>query len=116
MHLMREKRIVSYKFLKLRTPGTSAEREYAEVLHVRAVDVIVEASQPLHFLESAAAEQRVVDDEVVPARLARKRRDGFLDDGHDGKAAQLASITFPQDLADMELGKELLNLGRSRQE
>lgn len=167
MHLMREKRIVSYKFLKLHTPGTSAEREYAEVLHVRAVDVIVEASQPLHFLESAASEQRVVDDEVVPARFTRQRRDGFPDDGcaqeqrelapmdgagvqeaveriplkrdglwrillplvegtplehrlerdeedgHDRKAAQLVGIAAPQDLADMEFSKELLNLGRS---
>lgn len=35
------------------------------------------------------------------------------EDGHDGKAAQLVGIAAPQDLADMELSKELLNLGRS---
>ena len=35
------------------------------------------------------------------------------EDGHDRKAAQLVSITASQDLADMELSKELLNLGRS---
>ena len=35
------------------------------------------------------------------------------EDGHDRKAAQLIGITAPQNLADMELSKELLNLGRS---
>ena len=35
------------------------------------------------------------------------------EDGHDRKAAQLVGIAAPQDLADMELSKELLNLGRS---
>ena len=89
---MHEKRIVSYKFLKLRTPGTSAKCEYAEVIHVRAVDVIVEASQSLHFLEAVAAEQRVVDDEDVPARLAHQRRDGFLDDGRAQERRELASM------------------------
>lgn len=82
---MREKRIVSYKFLKLRTPGTSAKCEHAEVIHVRAVDVIVEASQ-------VVAEQRIVDDEDVLARLARQRRDGFLDDGRAQEWRELASM------------------------
>lgn len=35
------------------------------------------------------------------------------EDGHDCKAAQLVGITASQDLADMELSKELLNLRRS---
>ena len=35
------------------------------------------------------------------------------EDAHDRKAAQLVGIAAPQDLADMELSKELLNLGRS---
>ena len=35
------------------------------------------------------------------------------EDGHDCKAAQLVGIAAPQNLADMELSKELLNLGRS---
>lgn len=35
------------------------------------------------------------------------------EDGHDRKAAQLVGIAAPQDLADMELSKESLNLGRS---
>ena len=148
-------------------PVTPAEREHAEALHVRAADVVVDAGQQLHFLRAVAAEQRVVDDEDVPARLARQRCDGLLDDGraqeqrelapmdgarvqeavervplkrdgfrrillplvegaplehrfecdeedgHDRKAAQLVGIAAPQNLADVELSKELLNLGRS---
>lgn len=35
------------------------------------------------------------------------------EDGHDRKAAQLVGIAASQDLADMELSKESLNLGRS---
>ena len=35
------------------------------------------------------------------------------EDGHDRKAAQLVGIAASQDLVDMELSKELLNLGRS---
>ena len=35
------------------------------------------------------------------------------EDGHDRKAAQLVGTVAPQDLADMELNKELLNLGKS---
>ncbi|MCF2583981.1 hypothetical protein [Mitsuokella multacida] len=35
------------------------------------------------------------------------------EDGHDCKATQLVDIAAPQDLADMEFNKELLNLGRS---
>ena len=35
------------------------------------------------------------------------------EDSHDRKAAQLVGIAAPQDLADMELSKESLNLGRS---
>ena len=34
-----------------------------------------------HFLGAAAAEQGIVDDEDVPAGLARQRRNGPLDDG-----------------------------------
>lgn len=148
-------------------PVTPAEREHAEALHVRAADVVVDAGPQLHFLGTVAAEQRVDDDEDVPARLARQRCDGLLDDGHaqeqrelapmdgarvqeaveriplewdgirrvllplvegaplehrferdeedghDRKAAQLVGIAAPQDLTDMELSKELLNLGRS---
>lgn len=129
--------------------------------------LVVDAGQQLYFLGAVAAEQRVVDDEDVPACLARQRRDGLLDDGrtqeqrelapmdgagvqeavervplerngirrillplvegaplehrlerdeedgHDRKAAQLVGIAAPQDPADMELSKELLNLGRS---
>ncbi|WP_440336665.1 hypothetical protein [Mitsuokella multacida] len=35
------------------------------------------------------------------------------EDAHDGNAAQLVGIAAPQDLANVELGKELVNLGRS---
>ena len=148
-------------------PVAPAEREHAKALHVRAADVVVDAGQQLHFLGAVAAEQRVVDDEDIPARPARQRRDSLLDDGcaqeqrelapmdgagiqeavervplerdglrrillplvkgtplehrlerdeedgHDRKAAQLVGIAAPQDLADMELSKESLNLGRS---
>lgn len=148
-------------------PVTPAEREHAEALHVRAADMVVDAGQQLYFLGAVAAEQRVVDDENIPARSARQRRDGLLDDGraqeqrelapmdgagiqeavervslkrdglrrillplvegtplehrlkrneedgHDRKAAQLVGIAASQDLANMELSKELLNLGRS---
>ena len=62
-------------------PVTPTEREHAEALHVRAADVVVDAGQQFHFLGTVAAEQRVVDDEDVPARLARQRRNGLLDDG-----------------------------------
>lgn len=58
-------------------PVAPAEREHAEALHVRAADVVVDAGQQLHFLGTVAAEQRVVDDEDVPARLARQRCDVF---------------------------------------
>lgn len=129
--------------------------------------MVVDAGQQLYFLGAVAAEQRVVDDEDIPARSARQRRDGLLndgcaqeqrelapmdgagvqeaveriplkrdglwrillplvegtplehrlerdeEDGHDCKAAQLVGIAAPQDLADMELSKESLNLGRS---
>lgn len=114
-------------------PVAPAEREHAEALHVRAADMVVDAGQQLYFLGAVAAEQRVVDDEDVPARLARQRCDSLLDDGraqvegtpleyrferdeedgHDRKAAQLVGIAASQDLADMEFSKELLNLGRS---
>lgn len=50
------------------------KREHAEALHVRAADMVVDTSQQLYFLGAVAAEQRVVDDEDVPARLARQRR------------------------------------------
>ena len=53
---------------------------------------------------------------LVEGTLLEHRLKRDEEDGDDGKGAQLASITSPQDLADMELGKELLNLGRSRQE
>ncbi len=148
-------------------PVALAEREHAKALHVRAADMVVGAGQQLYFLGAVAAEQRVVDDEDIPARSARQRRDGLLndgcaqeqrelapmdgagvqeaveriplkrdglwrillplvegtplehrlerdeEDGHDRKAAQLVGIAAPQNLADMELSKELLNLGRS---
>ena len=116
-------------------PVALAEREHAKALHVRAADMVVGAGQQLYFLGAVAAEQRVVDDEDIPARSARQRRDGLLndgcaqeqrelapmdgagvqekEDGHDRKAAQLVGIAASQDLADMELSKELLNLGRS---
>ena len=58
-------------------PVAPAEREHAEALHVRAADMVVDAGQQLHFLGAVAAEQRVVDDEDVPARLARQWRDVF---------------------------------------
>ena len=150
-----------------RVPVAPAEREHAKALHVRAADMVVDAGQQLYFLGAVAAEQRVVDDEDIPARSARQRRDGLLndgcaqeqrelapmdgagvqeaveriplkrdglwrillplvegtplerrlkrdeEDGHDCKAAQLVGIAAPQDLADMELSKESLNLGRS---
>ena len=148
-------------------PVAPAEREHAKALHVRAADMVVDAGQQLYFLGAVAAEQRVVDDEDIPARSARQRCDGLLndghaqeqrelapmdgagvqeaveriplkrdglwrillplvegtplehrlerdeEDGHDRKAAQLVGIAAPQDLADMELSKESLNLGRS---
>ncbi len=148
-------------------PVAPAEREHAKALHVRAADMVVDAGQQLYFLGAVAAEQRVVDDEDIPARSARQRCDSLLDDGcaqeqrelapmdgagvqeaveriplkrdglwrillplvegtplehrlerdeedgHDRKAAQLVGIAAPQDLADMELSKESLNLGRS---
>ena len=150
-----------------RVPIAPAECEHAETFHVRTADMVVDAGQQLYFLGAVAAEQRVVDDEDIPARSARQRRDGLLndgcaqeqrelapmdgagvqeaveriplkrdglwrillplvegtplehrlerdeEDGHDRKAAQLVGIAAPQDLADMELSKESLNLGRS---
>jgi hypothetical protein len=51
-------------------PVIPAERKHAEALHVRAADTVVDTSQQLYFLGAVAAEQRVVDDEDVPARLA----------------------------------------------
>ena len=148
-------------------PVAPAEREHAKALHVRAADMVVDAGQQLYFLGAVAAEQRVVDDEDIPARPARQRCDGLLndgcaqeqrelapmdgagvqeaveriplkrdglwrillplvegtplehrlerdeEDGHDRKAAQLVGIAAPQDMANMELSKESLNLGRS---
>lgn len=148
-------------------PVAPAEREHAAPLYVRAADVVVNAGQQLYLLGTVAAEQRVVDDEDVPAFRACQRRYGLLDDGcaqkqrelapmdgagiqeaveriplkrdglrrillplvegaplehrferdkedgHDGKAAQLVGIAASQDLPNMELSKELLNLGRS---
>lgn len=50
---------------------------------------------------------------LLEGTLLEHRLERDKEDGHDGKAAQLVSIISPQDLVDMELGKELLNLGRS---
>ena len=58
-------------------PLAPAEREHAETLHVRAADMVVDAGQQFHFLGAVAAEQGIVDDEDVPERLARQRRDVF---------------------------------------
>lgn len=69
-----------------------AKRKHAEALHVRAADMVVDAGQQLHFLEAVAAEQRVVDDEDIPARLARQRRDSLLDDGRAQEQSELAPI------------------------
>ena len=52
--------------------------------------------------------QETVEETPLEHRLERNE-----EDCHDRKAAQLVSITAPQDLADMELSKESLNLGRS---
>lgn len=62
-------------------PVTPAERGHAKALYVRTADMVVAAGRPFHLLGTAAAEQRVVDDEDVPAPSARQRRDGLLDDG-----------------------------------
>ena len=61
-----------------RVPVAPAEREHAKALHVRAADMVVDAGQQLYFLGAVAAEQRVVDDEDIPARPARQRRNGLL--------------------------------------
>lgn len=50
---------------------------------------------------------------LVEGALLEHRLERDEEDGHDSKAAQLVGIVAPQDLADMELSKELLNLGRS---
>ena len=52
----------------------------------------------LSLVEGATLEHRLECDE---------------EDGHDGKTAQLIGIAAPQDLANVELGKELVDLGRS---
>ena len=57
-----------------RIPVALTKREHAEALHVRAADVVVDAGQQLYFLGAVAAEQGIVDDEDVPAGLARQRR------------------------------------------
>ena len=64
-----------------RVPVAPAECEHAETFHVRTADMVVDAGQQLYFLGAVAAEQRVVDDEDIPARSARQRRDGLLNDG-----------------------------------
>lgn len=63
-----------------RIPVAPAKREHAEALHVRAADVVVDACQQFHFFGAIATEQGIVDDEDVPAGLARQRRNGLLDD------------------------------------
>ena len=50
----------------------------------------------------------LVEGPTLERRLKRDK-----EDGHDRKAVQLVGIAAPQDLTDMELSKELLNLGRS---
>ena len=73
-------------------PVALAEREHAKALHVRAADMVVGAGQQLYFLGAVAAEQRVVDDEDIPARSARQRRDGLLDDGCAQEQRELAPM------------------------
>lgn len=68
------------------------EREHAEPLYARAAGVVVNAGQQLYLLGAAAAEQRVVDDENVPAFRACQRRDGLLDDGRAQKQRELAPM------------------------
>ena len=50
---------------------------------------------------------------LVEGTMLERRLERDEEDGHDRKAAQLVGIAAPQDLADMELSKESLNLGRS---
>lgn len=73
-------------------PVAPAEREHAEALHIRAADMVVDAGQQLYFLGAISAEQRVVDDEDVPARLARQRCDSLLDDGRVQEQRELAPM------------------------
>ncbi len=73
-------------------PVAPAEREHAKALHVHAADMVVDARQEFHFLGTVAAEQRVVDDEDVPARLARQGLDGLPDDGSAQEQRELAPM------------------------
>ena len=75
-----------------RVPVAPAEREHAEAFHVRTADVVLNASQQLHFLGAVAAEQRVVDDEDIPARSARQRCDSLLDDSRAQEQRELAPM------------------------
>ena len=90
-------------------PVAPAEREHAEALHVRAADMVVDAGQQLDFPGTVAAEQGVVDDEDVPACLARQRRDGLLDDGRTQEQRELA----PMDGAGVQEAVERVPLERN---
>lgn len=89
-------------------PVAPAEREHAKALHVRAADMVVDAGQQLYFLGAVAAEQRVVDDEDIPARPTRQRCDGFLDDGCAQEQRELA----PMDGAGVQEAVERIPLKR----
>lgn len=89
-------------------PVAPAEREHAKALHVRAADMVVDAGQQLYFLGAVAAEQRVVDDEDIPARSARQRRDGLLNDGCAQEQRELA----PMDGAGVQEAVERIPLKR----
>ena len=89
-------------------PVAPAEREHAKALHVRAADMVVDAGQQLYFLGAVAAEQRVVDDEDIPARPARQRCDGLLNDGCAQEQRELA----PMDGAGVQEAVERIPLKR----
>lgn len=73
-------------------PVTPTEREHAEALHILAADMVVDPGQQFHFLGAVAAEQGVVDDEDVPAAIARQWRDCLLDDGCAEQQRELAPV------------------------
>lgn len=50
---------------------------------------------------------------LVKGSSLQHRLKRYEKDGHDRKAAELVNIVAPQNLADMEFSKELLNLRRS---
>ena len=91
-------------------PVAPAEREHAEAPHVRTADMVVDARQEFHFLGTVAAEQRVVDDEDVPARLARQGLDGLPDDGSAQEQRELA----PMDGTGIHEPVERVSLERDR--